>query len=233
MRMMVKYLSHQLSLSVPGYGSVSQKIEVRKVKSICRGDSCNMFWVGMENHCGTHVDCPAHFFSEGKKVIDYPCSFWHFTKPQVMKIKVTEDQVITQKNLTDDIRSGTDLLLFQSGWGAFRGKENYSFHNPGLSPELGLWLRQKHISVRAVGIDWISVSPFQNRALGRETHKAFLDPSQEKAAPIVLIEDMNLSGDLCSLGEVIVAPLLIETVDSAPCTVVGFFRAKPLCEGGM
>jgi len=42
--------------------------------------------------------------------------------------------------------------------------------------------------------------------------------------PILLIEDMNLSTELNHLAEVWVAPLQIEEIDSAPCTVVGFIK---------
>jgi len=38
------------------------------------------------------------------------------------------------------------------------------------------------------GFDSISVSSFQNRMVGREAHRAFLDPK----APILLLEDIDL-----------------------------------------
>ena len=145
-----------------------------------------------------------------------------FQKAASNKIKVKAGQIITQNDFSDSINSKTDLLLFQSGWSKFRGKEIYSLYNPGLSSELGLWLRQEHSSIRAVGIDWVSVSSFQHRELGRKAHKAFLDPSG-KAAPIVLIEDMNLLDNLDNLREVLIVPLLVDTIDSVPCTAIGIF----------
>ena len=44
----------------------------------------------------------------------------------------------------------------------------------------------------------------------------------------MLIEHMDLSTDLQNLKEVWVAPLLIEGVDSAPCTVVGIIDDKDI-----
>lgn len=219
---MIRYLSYKLSPFIPAYGSTRQRLEVREVKSIASGDSCQTFWIGMENHWGTHVDCPAHFFIQGSKVTDYPCGFWLFKKPQVVKIDAEPGQIITKRDLSDDIDEETDLLLFQSGWSRFRGKDIYSFRNPGLEPELGLWLRQMYPSLRAVGIDWVSISSFLHRDMGHEAHRAFLNPNAE-GHPILIIEDMNLSADLHDLKEVMVAPLLVERIDSATCTVMGFF----------
>ena len=220
---MKKYLSYKLSPLIPAYGSIGQKLELYKINSIAKGDSCNTFKIGMENHWGTHVDCPAHFFTHGTKVTDYPCGFWFFKKPQVVKIDAEPGQIITQNDLPDNITPETDLLLLKSGWGEFRGENIYSFNNPGLNPELGQWLRKNCPTVKAIGIDWVSISSFQHRELGRDAHRAFLDLKGE-GNPILLIEDMNLSTDLSRLTEVWVAPLQIEEIDSAPCTVVGFLK---------
>ena len=89
--------------------------------------------------------------------------------------------------------------------------------------ELALWLRQDFPAVRAIGMDWISVSSYESRELGRQAHRAFLNPDGE-GSPVLIIEDMNLSKNLKNLAEVLVVPILIETIDSAPCTVIGFLK---------
>ena len=76
--------------------------------------------------------------------------------------------------------------------------------------------------VQAIGMDWISVSSFENRELGRQAHRAFLNRDGE-GHPVLIIEDMDLSADLNGLREVWVAPLLVEGIDSAPCTIIGIF----------
>ena len=81
-------------------------------------------------------------------------------------------------------------------------------------------MREKHPYVRAIGFDFISLSPYQNRNLGREAHRTFLDPEGVNA-PILVIEDMDLSADLSRLISVWIFPLRISGVDSAPCTVIG------------
>lgn len=207
---------------MPVYGG-SVEPELTSINVIDKGDSCNTWRFCLENHWGTHVDGPNHFFTNGQKIIDYPADFWRFKKPQIVQIEAKPGQIITQGSFFCDLDSETDLILFQSGWWKFREKEIYVRRNPGLDPALGFWLRQKFPAIRAIGMDWISISSFEHRDIGREAHRAFLNPDGEGHS-ILIIEDMNLSADLINLKEVWVAPLLVERIDSAPCTVIGFFK---------
>ena len=78
-------------------------------------------------------------------------------------------------------------------------RENiYATNNPGLHPDLGRWFRVNYPEIRAVGMDWISISSFAHRETGREAHRAFLDPDGA-GQPIVILEDMDLSSDLQNL----------------------------------
>lgn len=169
------------------------------------------------------MDCPAHFFVGGQKVADYPPDFWWFRKPQVVQVEAKPGQIITRDSFSCNLDPQTDLILFQSGWWRLRGNEKYSARNPGLHPDLAVLLRRDFPAIRALGLDWISVSSFENRELGRQAHRAFLNPEGEEH-PILIIEDMNLSADLNNLREVWVAPFLVERIDSAPCTIIGIFE---------
>lgn len=220
---MIKFLSHKISPLMPAYGSTAEKIAFKQASSIGKDSSCRLFRFGMNNHCGTHVDCPAHFFVGGRKVADYPAGFWLFRKPQVCRLKVSPGRIISKEDLTVKINPKTDLLLLRSGWSRFRGKPVYSLRNPGIDPMLGGWLRKEYPLLRAVGIDWISISSYQHRDLGRQAHRKFLDPGGT-GHPILIIEDMDLSLSLKGLKEVWLAPLRLEKVDSAPCTVLGVFE---------
>jgi len=68
-----------------------------------------------------------------------------------------------------------------------------------------------------IGFDSISVSSFANRMLGREAHKAFLNPEK----PILLLEDMDLRevNKNTNFKEIIVAPMRIAKCDGLPCTI--------------
>ena len=91
----------------------------------------------------------------------------------------------------------TDLLLIRSGIETLRlsDPETYIFHGAGLVPEIGLWLR-KNRKLKMIGFDWISLTCYENRTLGREAHKAFLSSTINETKnlnPVLIIEDMKLS----------------------------------------
>lgn len=207
---------------MPVYGGVGQ-VDINVVRFIEMGDSANVFRITFENHWGTHVDAPNHFFCHGAKICQYPASFWIFDSPQIISVELKPAEVIGYGKWLDVLAKNTDLLLFRSNWSEFRKSTTYYTDNPGLSPEIGFYLRKHYPSLRAIGIDWISISSYCHREVGRQAHRAFLDPDGE-GKPIILIEDMNIPTHTTSLREVRVFPLIIEGIDSAPCTIIGEFR---------
>jgi arylformamidase len=220
--MKIKYLSHILTKKISVYGGKAS-INIESIKSISRGDSSNVFSFTLQNHWGTHVDAPNHFFIDGKKIADYPAEFWFFKSPQVVKIDLKPDEFIVCDDWIKDINSDTDILLFKSGWSNKKEKKIYYKHNPGVHPEVGIYLRKNFPNLKAVGIDWISISSYQNRNLGREAHRSFLDPEGENN-PIMIIEDMDLEENLTGLVNILILPIRIIDLDSAPCTVIGIFE---------
>jgi len=220
----IRFLSHTISDPIPVYGNPSAAIENQSLKSINNGDSCQTHRIGIENHWGTHVDCPAHFFLNGKKVNDYEETFWHFSHPEIIKISPEPNELITKHQFESRLTSDTDLLILNTGWAKLRGTDNYSCHNPGLHPEIGLWLRRLYPEIRAIGFDLVSISSYQNREMGRKAHQAFLDPDGY-GNPILIIEDMFIPdvADPYSLERVLVAPIKVSGIDSAPCTIFGYY----------
>jgi arylformamidase len=210
-------LSYSFTEKMPVYGGTAG-IDLKPGKSIPDGDSCNTWSFRLENHWGTHVDCPNHFFKNGKKLLDYPFSCWKFDSPQIIDVVAEPGQLIVPDDLQDAVLSSTDFLILRSGWGKLRSEMVYSSENPGIHSDFAFWLRKRHPDVRTLGIDWISVSSYLNRAMGRETHKAFLDP-EGFGNPVLLVEDMNLNNISEKINSVFIAPVLIDKVDSAPCTI--------------
>ncbi|MCF6173877.1 MAG: cyclase, partial [Campylobacteraceae bacterium] len=93
-------------------------------------------------------------------------------------------------------------------------KENFGFH-----PDVAEFLRENFPNIKVVGFDSVSVSSFENRMLGREAHKAFLNPQ----SPILLLEDMDLRevDKNTKFTEIVIAPMRIAKCDGLPCTVFG------------
>lgn len=216
----VIYLSYPLNINTPAYGNECGMLELVPHKLIRRGDSSNSWMFRMHNHLGTHVDAPAHFFDSGPGIADFAADTWHFNHVQLVEIHAKPDQIIDIMDLAGDIQDNTDLLLLRSGWGTLRGQEEYWRFNPGIAPALGSWIREHRPLVRALGMDWLSVSSFAHRDLGRAAHRILLDPSAP-GHPVLLIEDMDLAAIETRLLEVWVAPIIINGIDSAPCTVFG------------
>ena len=219
----IEYLSYPFEQNNPVYGRPDQPMIINPVKSIESGDTCNVYSFTMENHWGTHVDCPAHFFTNAPRITDYAAEYWFFSNPQVINIEVKAGQIISPNDLPDRVAETTDLLILKTGWYRYRKNPYYCLENPGISPELGTWLRKERKNIRAIGFDFISLSSYVNRMIGRQAHQVFLNPDSE-GNPILIIEDMCLGADLKGLKEVWVAPLRLSSVDSAPCTVIGVFN---------
>ena len=217
------FLSYMMSHDNPVYGGIAN-LKLVQVKSVSRGNSANVFRLTMENHWGTHIDAPNHFFNNGLTVNDYPADFWFFKNPMVIKLDLKPCELLRLSDWTKRIKPYTDIVLFKSGWNKFRGCDNYCRENPGVHSEVGVFLRETYSNIRAIGIDWVSVSSFQDREAGRNAHRSFLDPNGPNN-PVPIIEDMDLSPELKGLQEVWIAPLRIEGVDSAPCTVIGVIDA--------
>jgi kynurenine formamidase len=220
--MRFKYLSYPLGEKIPVYGKLT-KTKLRIVKSIACGDSSNAYEITIENHWGTHVDGPAHFFDNCKKIDKIEAKTWFFDKPQALTVKLKPSQILECGRWLESIDRKTDILLIKGGWSGFRANKKYYLQNPGIHPEVGRYIRKKFSSLRAIGIDWISVSAYQKRELGRQAHRAFLDPRGINH-PLLLIEDMDLSASLKNLKRIFAFPVLIKGADSSPCTVIGEFR---------
>lgn len=214
------WLSYPLTTDTPAYGG-ENGFYSDSIKRISEGDTCNTSSYNLTSHSGTHVDTPKHFFDNGLTVDAFEPEFWIFNRIQVIEVKLTKGKNIVLKNAVLPLVNGEpELILIKTGMSCYREKREYWESNPGLEPELGRKLRKNYPSLRAVGVDSISVSSWQNRQLGREAHRAFLDPTYGNK--FVLIEDMDLSKVHANteIYKAIVMPLLAQGADGAPCSVL-------------
>ena len=216
----MEYLSYFISENSPMYGN-DTGIQFAPDKEMIKGDSCNTIKLAVPNHTGTHIDLPYHFNPNGKTLSDYPATYWQFDLVELIDLsgKVDDGQIIGPELFTDLENFETELLLIKTGYGAYRGTDRYTITPPGLSADLAPFLRNNFHKLRCIGMDLISVSSYSNRDEGRKAHHAFLNP--DEGEPILLIEDMKLDID-GPFNKVIVAPLLIDNADGAPCTVLAF-----------
>ena len=213
------FLSHLLTEDTPTYGNRDRFVNQLN-SSFEKGDKAETSnWYFSNNHFGTHIDAPGHFVPKGKSISDYVPAFWVFSKVVLIELEISDAVLIDVADIKPySIAKDTELLLIKTGYEAHRGSEKYWNENPGLAPELGKYLRQTFPNLRAIGLDFISVTSFQHRPVGRDAHLALLDGQN----PVLPIEDMSFVGlnPEMHIKEVVVAPLRVIHANGAPVTAI-------------
>ena len=214
-----QYLSYFLDDKTPIYGGDSG-IDITKLNDISKGDTANTKRISLHNHSGTHIDFPNHFLENGKFSSDYPADFWIFNNPHVIKISPDVDEIILlNKSLIETIPKQTDFLILNTGFYKCRGSKKFWNNNPGISPDLAKLLKLRCPNLRVLGMDTISLTSYQNRILGRESHRKFLGEND-----ILLVEDMNLKNLISQPVKLMCFPILIKEVDGVPVTVISEYE---------
>ena len=210
------YLSYFLNEDTPIYGG-EKAIFIENRSEMSNGDSSNTKYLKFPNHSGTHIDFPNHFSDFGKKIDNYEASFWHTNHIKVIKYLAKEEEIITHNSISvSKIPSETEFLIINTEFYKKRKEKAYWNNNPGLSPDLAIRLKEQCPKLKFVGFDFISLTSYQNRLLGREAHVEFLIKND-----ILLIEDMDLSKvDFCNIVSVTALPLLIEGLDGSPISII-------------
>lgn len=214
------FLSYVLEKSTPTYGNRS-KFEISKKSDMSNGDVANDSHISTTAHIGTHIDMPYHFYNNGQTIEDFNADFWVFKNPLIINIKpkelIIKDELIAKlENIKED---NYDIIIVKTGLCNIRKTDEFWEKNYGFHPDLYDYLKRKFPYIRVLGFDSISVSSFQEKAIGRESHKRFLNPLK----PILLLEDMDLReiDENSNINKIIVSPLRITNCDGIPCTVFG------------
>ena len=215
------YLSYILEQNTPTYGNRNKFIAVKK-SNISKGDIANDTTIETTVHIGTHIDMPYHFFEDGQTIEDFDIDFFNFKN--ILFIELNLKNLIIKDELIGKLESienkeFPELLIVKTGICYKRDTKEFWESNFGFDSSLADYLRQFFPNIRVFGFDSISVSSFQNRMIGREAHKTFLNPQK----PILLLEDMDLTNvdKNTKFKRVIIAPLRISKCDGLPCTIIG------------
>jgi len=220
MRSKKKYLSYVLDDNTPTYGD-RNRFECVKRSDISKGDVANDSSISTTVHVGTHIDMPYHFFEEGQTIEDFDIDY--FSSKQILYVDMLPDEIIIKDDLIKilnevDNKTEYEFLIIKTGICSKRDEEVFWRSNYGFDPFVAKYLREEFPNIRIMGFDSVSVSSFTNRMLGREAHRAFLDPS----SPLLILEDMDLR-DLekdSKISSMDIVPLRIAQCDGLPCTVL-------------
>lgn len=178
----------------------------------------------MGNHVGTHVDAPRHFDDSGRGIAEYGAAQLVFHDASILDIPKGEGELLGREDLEayEDSIARSPLIMIRTGFQEMRMRDAaaYAERGPCFSADAARYLVGfKHL--RALGLDTISLGSPMHREEGRAAHRALLG-----GRDFLIIEDMDLSGKPREYELVIVAPLMIEGIDSAPCTVIGVPREE-------
>lgn len=213
-------LSHLISDSIPTYGN-NHKIEINKNTSILDGDTANTSsWYFPNNHVGTHIDSPYHFCLNGKKTYEIGVEDLIFKNVQLIDVPCMDSKIIDSSDIQSLLSPSDELelLLIRTGYENYRDSDKYWCDNPGIDPKLADYFRKYFPKLRCIGFDFISLTSWKYRHIGRESHREFLCPKEGK--PILVIEDMALKDVIYKLEWLIVAPLLVSDGNGGAVSVI-------------
>ena len=223
------FLSYTLSNNIPTYGNEGL-VEIKQTSNMADNDSCNKSELHVESHIGTHVDAPYHFDPHGLSLEKYQADFWVCNNPFIIDYHVKPEEIIqfNFEKVFASMPEDTDILLIKTNFGRYRtiNPQKYIFKGPGITPDLGYYLR-KNTNIKMIGFDFISLTSYPNRELGRQAHKAFLarfDVDNNSLDPILIIEDMNLSLLQTTPLKIIISPIRFDLSDGSPATVIAMLE---------
>lgn len=223
---MYRRLSYTLNVRDHAFpGAPTMRIE--PFESMQKGDRLNTYNVTLFNHFGTHMDGPNHFNGQGRQLYELELSTFIFEKPLLVDIPKGRGELVEPEELMrfDEAIRAADLLLVRSGFSAMRASDNraYSEEGPAISVRAAELIVERYQNLKAVGMDWISLSSPLHLEDGIRAHQIML--GKTGAEPVLIIEDIDLSGlDPDTLETVFALPLFIEGIDSAPVTILAKIR---------
>ncbi len=223
---MYRRLSYTLNVRDHAFpGAPTMRVE--PFESMQEGDRLNTYNVTLFNHFGTHMDGPNHFNGQGRQLYELELSTFIFEKPLLVDILKGRGELVEPEELMrfDEAIRAADLLLVRSGFSAMRASDNraYSEEGPAISARAAELIVERYQNLKAVGMDWISLSSPLHLEDGIRAHQIML--GKTGAEPVLIIEDIDLSGlDPDTLETVFALPLFIEGIDSAPVTILAKIR---------
>ena len=214
------YLSYILDKDTPTYGN-RNKFVCEKKSDISKGDVANDSSIETTVHIGTHIDMPYHFFENGQTIEDFDINY--FSSENILYLDFIPKNLIIKYDLIALLEKVTnkeayEFLIVKTGICDKRDKELFWKSNYGFDPSLAEYIRKNFPKIRIIGFDSISVSSFENRLLGREAHRTFLDSQK----PLLILEDMDLTrlNEHSKIEKMDIVPLRIAKCDGLPCTVL-------------
>ncbi len=184
-------------------------IRITQPSRLDRGDEATVSRLEMGAHTGTHVDAPVHFIPGGTGVdaLDLnllvgPALVVHAPEADALSAELLEKLAIPP---------GTERVLFRTRnsqrWA--RGEREFWTDYVGITDEGARWLIAH--GVRLVGVDYLSVAPYDELA---PPHRTLL------GAGMVVVEGLDLSDVGPGVYQLVCLPLKVVGGDGAPARAI-------------
>lgn len=174
-----------------------------------RGDTYTLTRLDMGAHTGTHLDAPAHFIRGGATVESLDLET--LIGPALVVDARGRGHLSAETLEALAIPAGVQRLLLRTDnslrWQ--RDEQTFAEDFIAIAPSGAAWLAAR--GVKLVGIDYLSVAPFDDSA---STHQILL------GAGVVAVEGLNLSAIEPGDYQLICLPIKIGGADGAPCRAV-------------
>jgi arylformamidase len=174
-----------------------------------RGDICTITRLDISAHTGTHLDAPAHFIRGGAGVETLDLNV--LIGPALVVDARGRGHLTAEALEALAIPPGVQRLLLRTDNSAIWQRGDTAFHENfvAIAPSGATWLVER--GVRLVGIDYLSVAPFDD---GIPTHEILL------GAGIIAVEGLDLSAIEAGEYQFACLPIKIGGADGAPCRAV-------------
>lgn len=184
-------------------------VRLQRVASMDDGASCNITFLDMSAHTGTHVDAPLHFVPGGRSI--------EALDPRAMVGPVVVAEFSAPRHITAaDLQAAaipedTQRLLCKTSNSRLwrEGPPGFSTEFVGLAPDGAQWLVQHGIQL--VGIDTLSIERYDSVMSGAPVHHTLLE------AGMVILEGLDLTGIVPGAYTLLCLPLKLQGSDGAPC----------------
>lgn len=181
--------------------------QIEQIRSVARGDVCNLSLLTIGSHTGTHVDAPYHFLADGPRLGDVPLD--RMVGEALVADLRGRSAVDATALATVPLRTGDILLCLTDNsarWEAPSFQRDFTYLTEDAAEVLVA------ADVRAVGMDYLSIERFGSTAF--PVHHRLL------GAGLFVIEGLDLSSVTPGRYTLVCLPLKFPELDGAPARAI-------------
>ena len=205
-------ISAPLRPTLVTWPGVVERFERHEVASFATGDAMCVSHLQLGAHAGTHIDAPCHFLPGTGGIETVPLSALvgpaHVVEVPPARPVITADAL----EAAALPRSATRILARTANAGWSREATTFDEHYVAYDTSAAEWCVARVVAL--VGIDYLSVEPFDADTRDYPVHKTLL------GAGVVILESLDLVGVAAGVYDLVALPLLIPDSDGAPTRAV-------------